>query len=284
MSNFKLPNYLEDSEFNYLRFIMNAPLVSSFTARKISFLDEESIRKLGTEGIDIDDFSQIKIESDKTLSFRGKRVIIYIRDVKEISDQQSLPRYHLGYCSTLETMTQANRFNRYVIANREDGVFTINYVNQTFRQDTNAKLNVCKNCLDLLAWENYKKNSSQTIKDKIVKNFNLVDFFTRYPKDLLSIVPTYTVDTAPLNDYSEDWGMISESIKKERGYVCESCNLSLIGSDRRYLHAHHKDGQKNNNSKRNIEILCIGCHADEPMHSHLKLGRDYKNFVLKYRK
>lgn len=283
MSNFKLINFLDHSEFNYLRFIMNAPLVPSFTARKISLLDEESIRKLGTEGIDIDDFSQIKIEADRTLSFKGKRVIVYIRDVKEISEQQSLPKYHLGYCTTLETMTQANRFNRYVIANREDGIFTINYINQTFRQDTNTRLNVCKNCLDLLAWENYKKNLLQQIKNKIVENFSLVDFFTQYPKDLISILPTYTVDTAPINDYSDDWGMISEGIKHERGYKCESCNLGLTGTNRKYLHAHHKDGQKSNNSKHNIDLLCIYCHANESMHSHLKQTNDYKDFVIKFK-
>jgi hypothetical protein len=145
-----------------------------------------------------------------------------------------------------------------------------------------AKLNVCKNCLALLRWKDYSPNASATIKNTIVGEFILSEFFEKYPKDLISNIPTHTVDTAPLNDYSEDWGLLAAKLKLQRGYTCESCGLKLIGTDKKFLHGHHKDGQKSNNNPSNIEILCLGCHAKEPMHSHMKNSLQYKEFTEKY--
>jgi hypothetical protein len=48
------------------------------------------------------------------------------------------------------------------------------------------------------------------------------------------------------------------------------------------LHAHHKNGEKSDNKKENIEILCIGCHAEEYAHSHMKSLPEYKNFILQF--
>ena len=281
MSNFKLINFLESPEFNYLRFSMNAPLVASFAENKITLIDEDSVRRLGKEGIDID-FSEIKVEHDGTLSFKGKRVIVYIRDINEVSKHQSLPKYHLTFCKTLDTMTQSKRFGRYVIANREDGVFIVNYVGQSNKTGIEKKLSICQNCLTCLSWENFNTSMASTLKKEKVNQFSLTAFFKLYPKDLISNLPTYTSDTAPLNDYSEDWGLISEKTKKERGYKCESCRLELNGTNKRFLHVHHIDGQKNNNLPTNLEILCTGCHAEEPMHSHMKNLASYSEFLKKY--
>lgn len=278
MSNFKLINFLDNAEFNMLRFDMNAPLIPSFTSRKINLIDEDFVRRLGKEGIDIDDFSQIKQESDGTLSYKNKRVLVYIRDIKEYNEQQSLPKFHLSFCSTLEAMTQANRFGRYVVYNGEEAKFSVNFIGPPIRSAI-KNLDVCKNCLALLQWNNYSARDSQQFKNAIVKDFKLSDFFAKYPKDLLSIIPTHTADTAPINDYSDDWGMISEKIKQARGYKCESCGLKLTGNRRKFLHAHHKDGNKANNKSHNIEILCIGCHSNEPMHGHMKATVQYKDFI-----
>jgi hypothetical protein len=290
MTTYKLINFLEDTQFNSLRYSMGARLVDRVGISKISLLDEAAVRRLGKEGIDINDFSEIKREKDGTLSYKNKRVLVYIRDIKDFKDhrsrrgdkeKQSLPKFHLGFCTTLESMTNANRFGRYVVYNGEEANFTVNYIGPPTRTIT-AKLDVCKNCLTLLKWNNYNPQSSAAFKTNIVNEFQIKDFFEKYPKDLISILPKYTVDTAPLNDYSDDWGMISEKIKQDRGYQCESCKRRFEGSERQYLHGHHADGQKNNNDPKNIEILCLGCHAEEPMHSHMKNSFQYKEFKSKY--
>jgi hypothetical protein len=286
MTTFKLINFLEDPQFNSLRFMMGAKLVEGVGSTKIELLDPESIRKLGKEGIDISDSAEIRREPDGTLSYKNKRVLVYIRDIQEFmgrnkSPKYSLPKFHLSYCSTLEAMTNANRFGRYVVYNGEEANFTVNFIGPPTRTSS-EKLDVCKNCLSLLQWHNYSPQASSTAKESIVNNFSLKEFFEKYPKDLISIIPKYTVDNAPLNDYSEDWGMISEQIKQERGYQCQSCKKKFEGTDQKFLHGHHLDGQKSNNSQRNIEILCIGCHAKEPMHSHMKNSLQYKEFIHKF--
>jgi len=282
MSHLKLINFFEDTGLNGLRFEMGARLVERFAERvKVRLLDEEAIRRLGVEGIDVDDFSDIKVEHDGTLSYKGKRIVVYIRDVKQYKDGQSLPKYHFSYCQTLEYMRQKNRWHRYVVANRDDGVFVVNFVgDRTVPKPLD--LAVCQNCLSQIQWDGFDHSMDRQVKQEIVRSFLLTNFFDKFPKDLLSVIPTYTTDTAPLNDYSDDWGMISEKLKKDRGYTCEQCGRELQGSNKRFLHAHHKDGQKNNNAEANLEILCIQCHAEAPLHGHMKELHSYKEFVDRY--
>ena len=47
----------------------------------------------------------------------------------------------------------------------------------------------------------------------------------------------------------------------------------------RYLHVHHKNGQKNECEEINLEALCIRCHAEEAMHSHMKSHPDYQEYA-----
>lgn len=282
MIKLKLIDFLMDPSLNMLRFQMGAKLVlHNGGTRTVKLLDEEAIRRLGKEGIDVD-FGDVKVEPDKTLSFKGKRVVLYIRDIPIYKDKQSLPRFHISYCRTLEEMRRVNRWTRYVVATRDDGKFQVNLIDRSARPSI-QQLNVCQNCLDLLAWEGFSYNNMRKADRAIVKgNFLLATFFVRYPKDLISVIPTYDAEVAPINDYPEDWGLISERIKKERGYQCASCGISLIGSDRQYLHVHHKNGQKNISNGSNLEVLCIRCHADEPMHSHMKGTAGWREFEAKF--
>lgn len=284
MSHLNLVDFLEDPSLNGLRFEMKAPLLTSYgIKRQIRLLDEEAIRKLGREGIDIDDISEIKVEHDGTLSYKGKRIVVYIRDVKNYKDNQSLPKFHFSFCRTLDTMRQNKRWNRYVVANREDGAFIVNFVGGGITSQS-LKLAVCQNCLNEIGWKGFKHGMVGGAKSQIVRSFTLAEFFEKYPKDLLSVVPTHTVDTAPINDYSDDWGMVSEGLKKKHGYVCKDCGIKLDGVNKQFLHVHHVDGQKNNNDESNLEVLCIYCHANSPMHGHMKdLGR-YKEFVERFRR
>lgn len=279
MSEFKLINFLEDAVLNGLRFDMKARLVASYTGkRKYVFLDPKALEKLGTDGLEIGSLTEIKVEPDGTLSYKGKRVVIYIRDVKQYKDDQSLPKYHLAFCSTLDTMRQHNRWHRYVVANRDDGTFIVNFVgDQTTSKP--LRLAVCQNCLAHIGWEGYYYSMARDAKQNLVSQFTLARFFEKYPKDLLSVIPTHTVETAPLNDYPEDWGMISETLKSKRGYKCEKCGHELKGALRKYLHVHHKNGNKADSGRENLEVLCIRCHAEAPMHSHMRSSRDYSEFI-----
>ena len=117
MNAFRLVDFLDYPALNALRFEMKAALIRGYGGnRQIRLMDEDAVRRLGKEGIDVDDFSEIKIESDDTLSYKGKRVVVYTRDVKTYKDSQSLPKYHFAYCRTLDNMRQNNRWHR--VSNR----------------------------------------------------------------------------------------------------------------------------------------------------------------------
>src|SRR5580704_5943625 len=77
--------------------------------------------------------------------------------------------------------------------------------------------------------------------------------------------------------------IISERLRTRRGWTCESCDRSFAAlSDRKFLHVHHKNGMKNNSSDLNLCVLCLGCHAKEPLHAHMKRLPEYRDFVRRF--
>lgn len=282
MSDLRLFNFLNDPLLNDLRFQMNATLAKAWqTGRRIPLLDPEAIRILGKSGIDVK-IDEISVEKDKTLSYKGNRVVIYIRDITTYRGELALPSYHLAYCRTLDTMRANNRWGRYVAANRDDGLFNVNFMEAKTRAAL-EKLNVCQNCLELISWEDFSiARTGKARKAEILHQFTLSAFFEVFPKDLMSIIPTYTSDVAPINDYSDDWGLISEKLKRTRGYKCQRCPVVLAGDDRKFLHVHHENGEKSDNREHNLVVLCIRCHSAEPMHSHMLSSRKLAEFSAKF--
>lgn len=278
--SFSLPNFLHAGYLNSLRFEMGAPLTESFKAKTIYRpIDLPIAERLREDGIDVR-FDELKILDDGTLAYKGFRVLLYIRDIANYGDRQTMPKYHLSYCRTLEMMQRNKRFQRYVVANRDDGFFNVNMMEATVTPKV-LQLNVCQNCLNKISWGEFRNNMDQSERANQVSTFNLKDFFEKYARDLISVTPSHNSDTAPINDYTEDWGDISERVKSARGYKCEkvSCGIQLTQRDSKYLHVHHEDGAKYNNNDRNLKVLCIRCHADEPMHGHMKQLPDYINFI-----
>ena len=274
----KLLNFFSDPLFNSLRTEMKAPLVAAFAPQQITLLDAHALRRLGTEGIDVEDFDEIRIEDDGTLSYRGKRVTVYIRDVSQIHGRAKMPRFHFAFCKTLQEMRKNNRWNKYVVANREDGIFIVNVVCGQVESQA-LPLSVCQNCLVNIGWKGFRWEWNKSTRGQSVADFRLADFFVEYPKDLISSVPRFTADVAPINDYSLDWAEVSERVKADRRYRCEGCGRELTGALKKYLHVHHADGQKFNNAPENLVVLCIRCHAEMPFHSHMKHLEAHSEFL-----
>lgn len=275
----KLPNFLHAGDLNSLRLTMGAALSYTFEAKNVyTPIDLPPIAvQLRNEGIDVQ-FKDIQVLDDGTLAYKGYRVLLYIRDISNYGDRGSLPKYHLSFCQTLETMRLNARWSRYVVANRDDGEFSINKITEGGKSEI-KKLDICQNCLGKIQWKGFRNDIDRNQRLKFVNNFKLAEFFKVYPRDLFAIQPKHTSDTAPINDYPKNWGDISERFKYRTGYQCEKCQSHLSGLMSRYLHVHHKSGQKNECEEINLEALCIGCHAEEAMHSHMKSHPDYHEYA-----
>lgn len=68
---------------------------------------------------------------------------------------------------------------------------------------------------------------------------------------------------AQLKDWSEYTSGRSffKHLIKERGKRCESCKLETWLDKEIALELHHVDGDKTNNCKENLQILCPNCHS-----------------------
>lgn len=281
----KLPDFLEFNIFNNLRYKMEAALIDWSPNSSWNRFNPDEWRRLNTVGLDVP-LEDVESAEDNTLEYKGEKVVLYIRDqqtnIKYKGSSGTGYRFHIADCQTLKNMRQAGRFERYVVTKRKDGKFLVNKINfgDFVTVEEECELPVCKNCLKTINYKHYN-GKARGGKDKIWENFNLTEYFDRYsPK--FSNIPKHTAKTAPLSVYSKDWDEVSNSYRKSANWKCEKCKINLMEFGR-FLHVHHKDGNKANNSTSNLKALCIKCHSEEPAHDHMKNSRDYKIFLSNFR-
>ncbi|CAM3679830.1 HNH endonuclease signature motif containing protein [Polynucleobacter antarcticus] len=283
----KLPDFIESASLNSLRSRIKAPL--SFYKLSIVLPAPQFKRRdppppppvlIPVQGLDVD-FGSISAYPDGTLIFDGRRVLIHIRDVADHGGRTHIPRFHISNCRTLIEMKSSGRFEKYVVAEAEDGNFYIRYNTGPLKI---TKLDVCQNCLENLAWDGFFNQMSKNSRSAIVSKFSPKRFFEKYPKSLHPVVPVYTSATAPINDYPENWDQISRELKRQLRYRCQQpgCGIELSEELKNFLHVHHKNALKNDCRPENLVCLCIGCHANQPNHSHIKSLPEYKTFVSKF--
>ena len=75
----------------------------------------------------------------------------------------------------------------------------------------------------------------------------------------------------PTARYVSDWQSIAKNAKEAANWRCDQCHLSLI-SDRELLHVHHRDRDTMNNSRANLQVLCVQCHSLEEGAGHKRLA------------
>lgn len=281
----KLIDFRDFAAFNKLREAMGAKLID-FSPPPSSFSppDAEILKLLETGGIEINDLEEIIIEQDQTLSYKNKRIILYIQDCAIYREGQAYdnPRFHIAGCSTYQTMCKQGREKRYVISSRNDGFFNLNHIdgNKIIKSGL-EKLEVCSNCLDKLGWMGYKSKLPNEEKAEIKARFTLEKFFKCYPKDLLDKAGHYYDALAPENRYPKNWSSTSKRTRESKNFTCENCGINLKNNPR-YLDVHHINGIKSDDSNTNLKVLCVKCHSNEPMHAHMKNDPRLKDFLRDY--
>lgn len=237
---------------------------------KIDFLNCDEfklIKKLmGISDKDKTDFTIVISADDKNLKrtptgffYKGRRVILYIRDQAQYGDKISEYKFHLIECATLKAMRNQNRYGKYVVSTSTTGIFKVNRIINNRSVESEEELHVCKNCLRRLNQQGY----NFTYED-----FSIEEFFRVMNGDNsgnFSYLPNGNDLTDPLNVYPENWNEISRRLKEKYNYTCQECHRNFSNC-KSQLQVHHKNERKNDCRESNLEVLCIDCH--QAKHNH----------------
>ena len=263
-----LPNFLQHDGLNRLREQMNAELRSWNSDND---WDPISLA-LDTIGLDISP-DALEYPDDGTLEYNGRKVVIYIRD-QQVEYQPY--KFHVANCDTLSRMRADNRYDRYVVATRTDGMFTVNSYDDErilIEEGSEHRLGVCINCLKALNYKDYN-DCRRAAQRHIVTEFELQEFFLKYSSQITP-TPIHAETTAPLNEYTNDWPETSLRLREENNWTCERCGEDFGAAQRQgLLHVHHINGLRYDNSDENLIVLCNACHAREPQHEHMRSNSD----------
>ena len=89
-------------------------------------------------------------------------------------------------------------------------------------------------------------------------------------------------ESEPFDYGSLGWKKRSRRQREQEKWRCQACHLSLH-RHKYYLHTHHIWGTRYNEPK-DLRVLCIGCHSEQPGENHYRLKgtRDYRGFMKRY--
>ncbi len=251
---------------------------------------EDAKKILQTSGKSIDTLNDIFVNSNNELfdllpDGTLVRVNLYIATKSVDSyalnsvDSANLYKYHIYRCSTIANMFNSGRKYRYRINNRDDGKFYFTFTDfrgKILRKEENQKLNICKNCLK-------KFLNLQYASDQDVQKFQLKAFHQQHNNffDVHRSDEMEESEYLKTNFYSEDWNRISTQLKTKLNYRCSACGFQPRNSyEKRFIHTHHINGNKNNNYEDNLKVLCIKCHSEvDVYHARIKSTDNYKEFL-----
>lgn len=244
------------------------------------------------EGIELD-LGEIKAGPGGLLTYKGEQVILYIKDTRSslwtlTNEPEKSRRFHVAECSTLEKMRSEGRFERYVVTNRMDGLFKVDWLDPDTRErgETEAALKVCKNCLNTLNWRGYQRSEDRLLlpegrrlgKSEIWGSFSISEFLMDYATFFIS-KPGRRDTTAPPNVYVAEWPAISERMRRQANWRCGHCQVDLSDHPG-LLHCHHRNGVVTDNSPSNLEVLCAIDHAAQPGHKHMRVSDVHRRTIL----
>jgi len=230
----------------------------------------------GGEGLDSDlsDVFHTNKEELFTVLKDGsiRKTVIHIVYISSWRGNWGYPRFHIYNCEKIKEMKQKKREYRYKASGKKDGNFFLIKDNKEWYEP----LEICSYCLKTFNL-NFKTNKTK-------QNFAIKNYIDKYfSDDVPKINIELDICTVP-NRYSTCWPEISKKRKEQENHKCEKCSIDLSRKEhKKFLHTHHVDGNKTNNTKENLTVLCIECHAKEFGHSHIRELPQYKKFIKKKR-
>jgi hypothetical protein len=176
-------------------------------------------------------------------------------------------RFHLKRCSTIDDFIKSGMLNTYYNwSNNAHNDITDRDTKEVYKEQT---LQLCSKCRKELfdEIEDTEKFFSTLASDNSNNSDIEIDIF----------------------GYTREWQKISKNYRAKQGFKCESCSIQITNPlHRKYLHTHHKDGDKTNNKESNLECLCILCHSykdvrHEENFNKKRMLKEISAFVKLYR-
>lgn len=218
---------------------------------------------------------------------------LYLQDYK--LDEYGPPKYHLCNCSTIQQFKLNGYFNKYRWSNTE----AVTVVNRDTRAEVRFDhLDLCRNCVSIIrelaghVSFQTSKEFVEFVKHKVYGNEgteNDGEFYdageasiARDIKKELGIADTDFGAEYDIFGYVHGWEQLSKAYREKCNYTCERCGIHIDEPlDRRFIHVHHKDGNKANNCDGNLECLCIDCHAHIDEHHEQNFSSGANSILLK---
>jgi hypothetical protein len=190
---------------------------------------------------------------------------MYIKHPFIVRYGNRFPKFHITNCDVIQEQRDNGNFaNRYFWHNSN----LVDLIDaQTGDEFYQVTLELCARC---------RKQSSIIDYSNTIQFHSLLD-----QQEMGDINQDIEVD---IFGYTLDWQKLSREFKKEKEYTCENCGIKIdIASDRRFIHAHHINGNKLNNNRSNLECLCVLCHANKDQnHQHNFERRRMQSEIIKF--
>lgn len=236
------------------------------------------------------DIKLIETNSGGVLTYEGQQILLYIPDQGYYMDDvlvepkgKNGKRIHLSECKTIQQMREKGRFNtRYKAENRLDGLFPSFGISEQNKEEINAELSlaVCQNCLMELNYYNFT-SMSWPQKQQLIQNFSFLTFFETYSSYFDGL--PQSIDSMQTVSYTSDWASISSKKRGDCNYICQYCGVNL--QQYHYLlHTHHINGNKSDNSDKNLRVLCVDCHKKQPHHGHMYVSHTEVQLINQVRR
>lgn len=278
-----LPDYLQCVEIRQLHAAMGIleipllPVLQPFERKIVENIVHEELdlkevefdRRLETSSIRVKK-SELQGKPDELLTLNGRKVCAYIRDQGSSFNSDlgmTTYRYHLCNCKTMQSMRDMGREGRYLATKRDDGFFEVyDKAKITPQKPTILEMELCQNCIKVL-----KSRGLYFYPFSLKQYFEKND--TSIPKTIRRIETVTKIQT-----YTPNQEDISRAYREKVNFICQECNVSCLNKPY-LLHLHHINGDPSNNSRHNLQVLCIDCHSSKPLHSQVSKNINYKEQI-----